>query len=108
LHILGRADEVLVTGGAKVHPARVESVLQGVPGVGDLAVLGVDDPVWGRRLVALYSGSCAPAELELRARERLAGAERPRAFIRLGELPLLPSGKLDRLRLLEIASLDLP
>ncbi len=103
LHILGRADEVLVTGGVNVHPARVEAVLLGAPGVKDLAVVGVVDPVWGQRLVAVYCGDAAPADLDAWCRARLSGPERPRAFMRIPEMPLLESGKRDRRRLCELA-----
>ncbi len=105
LRVLGRADEVLVTGGVKVHPARVEAALAGAPGVRDLAVVGVEDPIWGERLVALYSGEATPAELDAWCRARLPGRERPRAFIPLEALPTLGSGKRDRQRLRQLARL---
>ncbi len=104
LHILGRVDEVLVTAGVKVHPARVEADLARAPGVEELAVVGVPDPVWGRRLVALYTGSAMPADLDPWCRAHLGGPERPRAFIRLAVLPTLDSGKRDRRRLEELAA----
>lgn len=104
LHVLGRADEVLVTAGVKVHPARVESDLARAEGVGELAVVGVPDPIWGRRLVALYTGWAQPAALDAWCRTHLSGPERPRAFIRLSELPTLGSGKRDRHRLQELAT----
>jgi O-succinylbenzoic acid--CoA ligase len=103
LRILGRADEVLVTGGVNVHPARVESILLGAPGVRDLAVLGVSDPVWGQRLVAVYCGDISPADLDAWCRSRLRGPERPRGFRPVPEIPLLESGKRHRQRLLELA-----
>jgi len=102
LHVLGRADEVLVTAGVKVRPAGVESVLTRAPGAGEVAVVGVPDPVWGQRVVALYTGGAAPGDLDAWCRDRLPGPERPRAFIRLPELPTLGSGKRDRLRLREL------
>jgi len=102
LRVLGRADEVLVTGGVKVHPARVEAVLASAPGVGEVAVLGVPDPVWGQRLVAAYTGGAEAGELDAWCREHLPGAERPRGFVRLSELPVLGSGKRDRIRLREL------
>lgn len=103
LRVLGRADAVLVSGGVKVHPARVEAALGAAPGVRDLVVVGVEDPVWGDRLVALYCGEADSAELEAWCRARLPGPERPRTFISLAALPTLESGKCDRRRLSEIA-----
>jgi len=103
LQILGRADEVLVTGGVNVHPGRVESMLAEAPGVSEAAVVGVADPVWGQRLVALYRGEATPAALDAWCRVRLPGAERPRLFLPLPELPVLASGKLDRCGLRTLA-----
>ena len=103
LRILGRADEVLVTGGVNVHPARVESVLLGAPGVRDLAVVGLSDSIWGQRLVAVYCGDVSPEELDAWCRSRLRGPERPRGFLSVPEIPLLESGKRDRRRLLDLA-----
>ncbi len=94
---------MLVSGGVKVHPARVEAALGAAPGVRDLVVVGVEDPVWGERLVALYSGDVDPAELDAWCRARLPGPERPRTFVALQALPTLESGKHDRRRLSEIA-----
>jgi O-succinylbenzoic acid--CoA ligase len=102
LRVLGRADEVVVTGGVKVHPSRVEAVLASAPRVGEVAVLGVPDPVWGQRLVAAYTGGAEVRELDAWCREHLPGAERPRGFVRLSELPTLGSGKRDRARLREL------
>ena len=104
LCILGRADEVLVTGGVKVHPGRVESLLAAAPRVGRVAVVGVADPVWGERLVALYTGEASPKSLDLWCREHLAGPERPRVFRPRSELPLLASGKVDRRALRALAA----
>jgi O-succinylbenzoic acid--CoA ligase len=106
LCILGRADDVLVTGGVNVHPARVESLLAGAPGVGSVAVVGVADPIWGARLVALYTGEAMTTDLDQWCREHLPGAERPRTFMPLAELPVLESGKLDRGRLRGLARGD--
>jgi O-succinylbenzoic acid--CoA ligase len=104
LCILGRADEVLVTGGVNVHPGRVEAALAGVAGVAVVAVVGVDDAVWGKRLVALYQGDAAPADLDAWCRANLPGPERPRTFHPLPDLPALASGKPDRRSLQALAA----
>ncbi|MGB7449684.1 MAG: AMP-binding protein [Ornithinimicrobium sp.] len=51
--VLGRADDVVNTGGHKVHPDDVVSALSDLPGVDDAAVVGVPDAHWGERVVAL-------------------------------------------------------
>jgi O-succinylbenzoic acid--CoA ligase len=52
LTVLGRADDVVITGGENVHPARVEAVLRGLPGVVDVRVYGEDDAEWGQVVAA--------------------------------------------------------
>jgi O-succinylbenzoic acid--CoA ligase len=97
LRILGRADDVLVIGGKNISLARVEARLRRVPGVSDLMLVGLDDPVWGHRLVAVYCGALDEQTFDRLCAKVLSGAERPRIFRRVTELPLLDSGKYDRL-----------
>ncbi len=96
LTVLGRADDVLISGGEKIHPSRVEPVLRRCPGVAEAALSAREDPLWGDRLVAVYVGGAEPQQLEMYCRERLGGAALPREFIRVQELPLGASSKLDR------------
>lgn len=99
LHVLGRADDVVVTGGVNVPVAGVEAVLAAHPAVRDVVVVGVDDPEWGQRLVAVVRPcEAAPALADLRAfaAAHLEPAALPRALVVLAELPLLASGKPDR------------
>jgi O-succinylbenzoic acid--CoA ligase len=84
LTVLGRADEVIVTGGENVHPAEVESVLLSYPGVEDAVVRGEADPEWGQVVVAEVtvrgSQSIDLSELERFVRARLAGFKVPRRW----------------------------
>jgi O-succinylbenzoic acid--CoA ligase len=101
LTVLGRADDVVVTGGEKVAPTAVEARLREHPAVVDVAVVGVPDPEWGQRVVAVV---VLRAPLSLAgAREHVAGplprAAAPRELRVVGALPLLPSGKVDRVGL---------
>ena len=103
LVVLGRVDDVIVTGGEKVAPAAVESLLTELSAVSEVAVIGVPDPEWGSRVVAvvvLHAG----AQLTLKqARDHVAGrlsrVAAPRELHVVEALPLLPSGKIDRDRL---------
>jgi O-succinylbenzoic acid--CoA ligase len=101
LVVLGRADDVVVTGGEKVTPAAVEAELRRHPSVVDVAVVGVPDEEWGQRVVAVVVLR-GPLSLE-EARAVVAGplprAAAPRELRLLEALPLLPSGKVDRMRL---------
>jgi O-succinylbenzoic acid--CoA ligase len=99
LHIEGRADEVLFSGGVKIHPAHLEARLGACPQIGHVGVTGLADRRWGDRLVAVYTGEAARTAVEQWCRAHIAAAERPRLFLRVTELPLLGPGKLDRRRL---------
>lgn len=112
LTVLGRADDVLVTGGVKVPPAAVERVLAAVPGVGEVLVVGVPDPEWGQVLVAVVvprAGSPAPTLDTLReaATAALGGPAAPRHLVTLGALPLRGPGKPDRRGAAELAAREL-
>jgi len=109
LEVLGRQDDLIITGGVNVHPTEVEAVLVDHPAVAEVAVAGVPDPEWGQRLVAYVVASDAgrpPSLQELRAhvRERLAAAKAPRGLVVTDELPRTPSGKILRRQLAGPAS----
>jgi o-succinylbenzoate---CoA ligase len=107
LRVLGRADDVINTGGEKVVPGDVERVLATHPAVKDVAVVGHADPEWGQRVVAVVvPAGPAPApddllaELRTWVRRRLPACAAPQE-VRLAEaIPLLASGKPDRARLM--------
>ncbi|MEM1176762.1 MAG: AMP-binding protein [Acidobacteriota bacterium] len=104
LHILGRHDHVIVTGGENVHPAEVERALLQVAGVGEACVVGVPDARWGHTVAAAVAPGDdphgAPAlaidAIDDELRERIAGFKRPRRWRLLDALPRTPSGKVDR------------
>jgi len=100
LVVVGRADDLVVTGGEKVAPAAVEAALAEHPAVAEVAVVGVPDPDWGARVVAHVVLRPAAALTLEQAREhvaaRLGRVAAPRELRLLAALPLLPSGKPDR------------
>lgn len=104
LVVLGRADDVVVTGGEKVAPAAVEAELRRHPSVLDVAVVGVPDDEWGQRVVAVVV-LCAPFTLP-DARDVVAGSLprscAPRELRVVEALPMLASGKVDRVALQEV------
>jgi O-succinylbenzoic acid--CoA ligase len=103
LTILGRADETIVSGGKKIHPAAVENLLVRCPGVEAVAVAGRPDPVWGEIVTAVYCGPISPEVFLSWCRDHVAGAFRPRASVRVDALPHLANGKPDRVKLRELA-----
>lgn len=107
LTVLGRHDDVLVSGGVNVHPQAVEDVLKRCPGVADAALTAIADAVWGELLVAVVVGDGSDAALAQWCREQLPGAMRPRRFVRVGELPRNPLGKLERRSVRDLAQQNL-
>jgi O-succinylbenzoic acid--CoA ligase len=101
LRVLGRADDVIVTGGFNVAPAEVEAVLAGLPGVAAACVVGLPDPEWGERVTAVVIATDPgrppePGALRLAADRLLTGAQVPKEIVVFGALPLRGVGKPDR------------
>ncbi len=103
LTVLGRADDVFVSGGVNVHPLEVESCLAACPGVADVAVTALPDPVWGDALVALVVGSAEAETVREWGRQRLLSAQRPRRVLRVARLPRNAMGKIERAALRALA-----
>lgn len=100
LRVLGRADDVIVTGGENVSPDEVEQILASHPAVADVAVAGRDDPEWGEKVVAYVvpAPGTTPSLDDLRAhvKGRAAAYKAPRELVLMEDLPRLPSGKVAR------------
>ena len=103
LQVLGRLDDVVVSGGVNVPAPAVAARLREHPDVAAAEVLGLPDEEWGNRLVAFVVG---PVPLDA-AREWVAQVHprswAPRQLVALDEIPLLPNGKPDRLTLRGLA-----
>ncbi len=104
LTILGRADDVIITGGVNVTPGAVEAELAGTLG-GLWCVVGVPDEQWGHLVVAVTERPI-PLDDVRSACAALSPAHRPRAVIVAG-LPHLPSGKVDRRAVAALAEQEL-
>ena len=98
LTVLGRADDVVVSGGENVAPLAVEAALERHPSVVEAAVTGVPDEEWGSRVVALVvlRGPLTLAEARGHVASTLPRSWAPRGLREVEALPLLASGKLDR------------
>ena len=93
--ILGRADQVIITGGRKVDAARVEAALRGGGVWEEVAVLGLPDAEWGEILVAFHPAG-APNGNPADALAGLAAWERPRRWVTVETWPRNAAGKVDR------------
>lgn len=100
LWIVGRVDDMIVSGGENIHPLEVEDVLARHPSVSEVAVVGAPDDRWGQRVVAyvVAGGGVTAGDLDAHclASEVLARFKRPREYRFVEELPKSPSGKLLR------------
>ena len=100
LSVLGRLDDVVVTGGVNVAPQAVEAALRAHPDVADAVVFGRPDAEWGARVVAAVvpAGATPPDLAVLRpwVAERLGSAAAPRELHLVDAVPLLHTGKPDR------------
>lgn len=99
LEVLGRADDVIVTGGEKVAPAAVERVLAAQPGVLAACVVGIADAQWGQVVAAaVVPGPDRPTDDRLRdaVRDELGRAAVPRRLVDVPEIPIRGIGKPDR------------
>jgi O-succinylbenzoic acid--CoA ligase len=102
LVVLGRADDVVVTGGMKVPARAVAAALSTHPAVDRVEVVGVPDAEWGERVVAVVvpAGRMSLEELRDLVRPR---AWAPKQLVLVDALPMLPGGKVDRLALRRVA-----
>ncbi|MEI6467094.1 MAG: AMP-binding protein [Verrucomicrobiota bacterium] len=99
LHLLGRRDAMIISGGKKIAAADVEAALRASGEFCDVAVIGVPDPEWGERVVACYPAAAARAPDLARAVAALAPAQRPKRFVPLAVWPRNAQGKINRAEL---------
>jgi o-succinylbenzoate---CoA ligase len=107
LHVLGRRDAVIITGGEKVDPAEVEAVLCGCGELGEVVVVGRPDPEWGQVVVAAYPATAQPlwALVHQAVALRLSPAKRPKHYVPLAEWPVNAQGKVNRAEVARLVAL---
>ncbi|XBH20722.1 AMP-binding protein [Jonesiaceae bacterium BS-20] len=105
LTVVGRADDIIISGGQNVSPNQVEQLLTGKFGLGQVCVVGVPDPTWGQRVVAVVESpdvECAVSENDLLDNVRRFVADNldrsasPTQILVMPGFPLTESGKVDR------------
>ncbi len=106
LHVRGRRDAVIITGGEKVNPLEVETVLRASGQFEDVAVVGVPDAEWGAVVVACYPRGERAIDWSAVERELgvLAGFKRPKRFMAMEAWPRNEQGKVKRSELVRVAS----
>jgi o-succinylbenzoate---CoA ligase len=110
LHVTGRRDAVIITGGEKINPAEVEAVLRGCGEFSDVVVLGVPDAEWGQAVIAAYPAAAAPELRNVTAalNRLLAPSKHPRVFVPLDPWPVNSQGKVNRGEVARLAAAALP
>jgi O-succinylbenzoic acid--CoA ligase len=103
LQVLGRLDDMVVSGGVNVPAAAVAARLREHPLVEAAEVLGVDDAEWGNRVVAVVVGDLALDDARAWVGETHPRSWAPREVVVVPALPMLTNGKVDRLALRELA-----
>jgi len=98
VRVLGRRDDLVLTGGELVAPAAVAETLCAHAGVVDAAVVGLDDEEWGQRLAALVvpGDGLDTSGVREHCRESLPGHERPKTIALADSIPRTVSGTVDR------------
>ncbi len=106
LHIVDRRVDMIITGGANVYPAEVESALADHPAIADVVVVGLRDPEWGRRVHAIVepADKAAPPSADdviAFAKARLAPYKAPKTVELVDAIPRSEATKVSRAALVE-------
>jgi 2-furoate---CoA ligase len=102
LYVTGRVDDMIISGGENISPVDIESVLSLHPAVDEVAVAGLPDERWGRRVVAFVKlkADVDAAALDAHCRgSTLPDFKRPREYVFVREVPKSPVGKILRRKL---------
>ena len=99
--IVGRAKDLIISGGFNVYPKEVELLLDEVPGVRESAVIGVPHPDFGEAVLAVLAGDegLDGAAAVDAVRDRLAKFKQPKAAVVVGDLPRNAMGKVQKAEL---------
>lgn len=103
LHVVDRADDMIISGGVNVYPAETEVALNTHPNVDEATVLGVPDPKWGQRIVAAVvpKGEVDEDALLEWAKQNVPYAAVPKEVRFFDALPRNDIGKVDKKQLVE-------
>jgi acyl-CoA synthetase (AMP-forming)/AMP-acid ligase II len=98
LFLVDRAKDMIISGGFNVYSAEVEQALMSHPAVQDCAVVGLPDPKWGERVVAVVqvrqAATVDPAEVRAFVKARIGGVKAPKEVLVWDDLPRSKVGKV--------------
>jgi len=95
LKVIGRSDDIVISGGVNVSVHAIENVLRDQPGVEDAVVFAMPDETWGTIVAAVIVGNAELLALQDAVEKELGSPAKPRIIKFAHELPLLPNGKID-------------
>ncbi|WP_136688145.1 class I adenylate-forming enzyme family protein [Halorhabdus amylolytica] len=105
LYVVGRQDDLIVTGGENVDPDEVAATIESRPDVAEAAVVGIPDDEWGERVTALVvpdgDGAPTPGDIEESCRDELAPYKVPKSIVIADAIPRTVSGTIDRTAVVE-------
>jgi len=98
LQLLDRSKDMVISGGSNIYPREIEDLLLQEPTVAEVAVIGLPDPEWGERVVAIIvtEPGCTldAARLDAFCLESMARYKRPKEYLQLDSLPRNGAGKV--------------
>ncbi len=102
-YIVDRKKDMLISGGVNIYPREIEEVLYSHPGILDVAVIGVPDPVWGESVKAIVvtreGTDLSEQDVIDFCDGKLASYKKPKSIDFMNELPRNPSGKILKVEL---------
>ena len=102
LYVVNRRTDLIVTGGENVNPLEVEKIISKYPKVREVCVVGIDDEIWGQKIVAVIvpkpKSEFSLQELKVFLKDKLASFKIPKEIFFLNELPKTELGKIKRER----------
>lgn len=105
VYIVGRAKDMIITGGENVYPQEVEQCIIGHPGVKEAAVFGIKDRKWGEIvsacIVPLENSDTLKEEIQTLCREQIGAFKIPKLLFFVEELPKTHVGKIDKKQLIQ-------
>lgn len=98
LFLVDRKGDMIISGGYNIYPREIEDVIAEVPGVHEVAVLGVSDPDWGQHVTALVSvlpdAQVSEEQVVEHCKARLASYKKPKDIRFVESFPLNSTGKI--------------
>lgn len=107
LYLVGRNSQKIITGGENVFPSEVEAAILSTKLVKDVVIIGIDDPIWGQAVTAVYVPLEPKYDLNVikqKVQSQLAKYKQPKNWIEIDNLPRNNRGKINYQKLKAIAA----